>query len=45
MVELTSPPGLYTLTSYLADFVNTLILTVYDIHFIITQIRPGFQLY
>ena len=43
MVELTSPPGQYTLTSYLADFVNTLI--TYDIHLIITQIRPGFHLY
>ena len=34
MVELHSPPGRYTLTSYLADYVNT----------IITQIRPGFRL-
>ena len=29
MVELTSPPGRYTLTSYLADLVNTLILLWY----------------
>ena len=31
MVELTSPPGRYTLTSYLADFVNTLILLWYTL--------------